>query len=325
MEHKTYKAVYNKPDEQGVYSIALVNDPAMEDIWVALSVQKAELQFHAVDEKRHLLLGAILIPNKKIYRNVGGNEFYVTFEQQTINDLAHDFIRRGFQNNSNEEHEIELSGVSFVESWIVEDSEKDKSSIYGKSYEEGTWVAMAKVSPELYEKATNGTFNGFSIDGLLGLEELKFNNQINNSEIMTAEQIKEAVLDGFKAIFSSKEEEIVKEEEAKAVIEAAEEEIEETVEEETPDSDVEMLKAAIGDLLAQFKKDIDERIEAIEAKFSTDEDEKEAKIEELEAELEKTPEVEAVKPTPAKQAQPVQQAKGKSIRDRVRQNLAQLN
>ncbi len=165
---KVYEAVYSDELLQGVYGISLVENPAMEDEWIALSEQPKEVHFAAVDDKKKLLLGAVLIPNKKIYRNIDGNEFYMTFSEDTIGKLAHDFIKDGFQNSSSAEHEVKLSDVSFVESWQVQDSKVDKSALYGKEYEPGTWVTMAKVSDELYEQATNGTFKGFSIDAMLG-------------------------------------------------------------------------------------------------------------------------------------------------------------
>ena len=109
---KVYEAVYSDELLQGVYGISLVENPAMEDEWIALSEQPKEVHFAAVDDKKKLLLGAVLIPNKKIYRNIDGNEFYMTFSEDTIGKLAHDFIKDGFQNSSSAEHEVKLSDVA---------------------------------------------------------------------------------------------------------------------------------------------------------------------------------------------------------------------
>ena len=64
----------------------------MEDMWIALSEQPETIELAQVDEDKRLLLGACLIPNKKIYRNIDGNEFYITFSENTIEKLAHNFF-----------------------------------------------------------------------------------------------------------------------------------------------------------------------------------------------------------------------------------------
>lgn len=317
---KVYEAIYNNKETQGVYGISLVENPAMEDEWIALSEQKAELHFAAVDEKKRLLLGAVLIPEKKIYRNIDGNEFYITFTSDTIGQLAHDFITKGNQNNSSAEHETQLSDVSFVESWQVEDPSIDKSALYGKMYEKGTWVTMAKVSPELYEQATNGTFKGFSIDALLGLQELKFNTNIN----MT----KQDFLNELKSIFSfSNESEKVEDVKAEE-IEVKSEEVAE-VTEATEEPQIDMMEA-IKEIMAEFKSDVDTKIETLKTELSKEEvvDEvkeevkaKDDKIVELETELAKQPEVAPIKAKPESKVVQTESKQYKGIKSRVFANL----
>jgi len=303
---KVYEAIYNNKDSQGVYGISLVENPAMEDEWIALSEQKAELQFAAVDEAKRLLLGAVLIPEKKIYRNIDGNEFYITFTSDTIGQLAHDFITKGNQNNSSAEHEVQLSDVSFVESWQVENPAIDKSALYGKKYEKGTWVTMAKVSPEIYEQATNGTFKGFSIDALLGLQELKLNTNIN----MT----KQDFLNELKNIFSfSSESEKVEDVKAEEIEVKTEEVAEVTENTEKPQID---MMEAIKEIMAEFKSEVDTKIETLKTELSKEEvvDEvkeevkaKDEKIEELETELAKQPEVAPIKANPESKVEVIEQ------------------
>jgi len=302
---KVYEAVYKEGETEGVYGISLVANPAMEDFWIALSEQKQELQFAAVDDKRNLLLGAVLIPEKKIYRNVDGNEFYITFTKDTIGNLAHSFIRNGFQNNSSKEHDIKLSDVSFVESWQVEDSAKDKSALYGKNYEVGTWVTMAKVSDEIYKQATDGTFAGFSIDAILGLEESNLKTEINmNKEDFTS--LKDSLINEVKALFNTHKEE-VEETKEEVVAEVAPENLE-VVEEPAFDAEAAFnaLKETLG---VEFKKELDAKLA-----------EKDAEITALETKLSKQPETESVSITPL-----VNETRGykfgsnrpKSIQDRV--------
>lgn len=198
---KTYEVVFDKKKDKGVYALSCVENPAMEDIWLTLADHPQEIQFTAVDEDRRLLLGAALIPNKKIYRKVNDQEFNIVFSAETIEAAAHNFIKNGYQNNSSENHNVALSGVSVVQSWIVDNPELDKSKSYGKTYEKGTWVTLMEVdNDELWQKAKNGELNGFSIDGLFTLKEM--NVELNNQS-MDKKGILEAIREGFASIFST--------------------------------------------------------------------------------------------------------------------------
>ena len=177
---KRYKAVFDdQAEESGVYAIAVVDNPAMQDSWIRLKSDDVhEISFDAVDDEKQILLGAVLIPNKDILRRDPiGEPFYIYFDEPTIERAAHEFIKNGMQGNSTTNHETKLEGVSVVQSWIVEDSEKDKSTHYGKTYPVGTWVAMMKVDDkQTWQDAKDGKLNGFSIEALFGLKEIKLNS-----------------------------------------------------------------------------------------------------------------------------------------------------
>ena len=57
-------------NEDGVFAISLVDRPAIQENFIALSEHKIELK--VVDEDKRILVGLALVPNKKIYRNVNG-------------------------------------------------------------------------------------------------------------------------------------------------------------------------------------------------------------------------------------------------------------
>lgn len=68
-----------------LFAVSLVEDPAIESNFIALSKERIPIKLE--DEKR-LLVGAALVPNKPIYRNVNGKEFYISFDEATIEKLA---------------------------------------------------------------------------------------------------------------------------------------------------------------------------------------------------------------------------------------------
>jgi len=185
---KTYQAIFNEEEVDGVFAISLVHDPAMEGTFVALN--KHEIQLAEIDKEQRVLIGLVLEPNKPIYRNQNGEEFNIVFNEDTIKDLSYNFFKSDYHKNSTIEHQEEnkIEGVTFVESWIVADPKKDKSNVYGLSYPKGSWIATMKVdSDEIWEDyVKTGKVKGFSIDGMLSLKEVNTKSNINMSEIKEA-------------------------------------------------------------------------------------------------------------------------------------------
>jgi hypothetical protein len=152
-------------DISGVEAISVVENPAIEVDFVALKSE--EIKLAEVSSEKRILLGALLVPNKPIYRRNGEDEYYVFFSKDTILKTAQKFLMKGNQNNSTMEHQYELSGLSLVESWIVEDEVHDKSRKYGMEVPVGTWMGAVKVNNEQVwgEYVKTGKVKGFSIEG----------------------------------------------------------------------------------------------------------------------------------------------------------------
>ena len=163
-------------DLMGIQAISIVENPAIEENFVAFKAQ--EVQFAKQDEEKRILLGAALIPNKPIYRNNGEEEFYVYFTKDTIRRASDMFFQNGNQNQSTLEHQAELQGLSVVESWIVEDEQKDKSRIYGLEVPVGTWMVSMKVNnDDIWNNyVKTGKVKGFSIEGYF-VDKVNFSKQ----------------------------------------------------------------------------------------------------------------------------------------------------
>jgi len=150
----------------GIEAISIVERPAIEEDFIALN-NKQEYKLAEVDEKKKILLGALLIPNKPILRTSGDGDYYIYFSKDTVRKASELYLMEGNQNQATLEHQMKLKGLSLVESWIVEDSEKDKSAFYGLSYPVGTWVGAVKVTSDKIwnEFVETGRVKGFSIEG----------------------------------------------------------------------------------------------------------------------------------------------------------------
>jgi hypothetical protein len=187
---KTYNAVFNFAKNKGVYSISLVEDPAMQGTFIALSENKIE--FKTVDEEQRIITGLVLEPNKPIYRNQNGEEFNVVFSEDTVKDLSQNFYKQGYQTNSSVEHDgNSIEGISFTESWIVLDAKNDKSNALGLNHPKGSWMATMKVdSEEIWEDyIKSGKVKGFSIDAFVELQEVKLNNHKQMDKEKTFQEI----------------------------------------------------------------------------------------------------------------------------------------
>jgi len=149
----------------GIEAISVVENPAIEEDFVALKNQEVKLA--EVDKEKRILLGPLLIPNKPIYRRNSEQEYYIYFSRDTVRKASELYLMRGNQNNSTLEHQYELNGLSLVESWIVEDKDKDKSALYGMDLPVGTWMGAVKVNNEEVwnDYVKTGKVKGFSIEG----------------------------------------------------------------------------------------------------------------------------------------------------------------
>ena len=150
---------------EGISAISIVESPAIESNFIAL--KNHAVQFATVDTDKRILMGPALIPNKPIYRNQEGEEFYVYFSKATIEKASQLYLKNGNQSKATLEHEISINGLTLVESWLKIDEDHDKSAAYGLNDPVGTWyVAMKVDNAEIWDEyVKTGKVKGFSIEG----------------------------------------------------------------------------------------------------------------------------------------------------------------
>ena len=180
----TFKVIFSE-EKEGVFAISLVENPAIEIDFIALSKGNI-IKLAEVSEEKRLLISPVLIPNQPIYRkDDNGNEFNIVFPEETILKAQQNFYKQGYQRNSNIEHDnkLTLNDVTFVESWIKEDDTHDKSLKYGFDLPNGTWFAAMKVeNDETWQRVKNGEVKGFSIEGNFDLEKINLAKNMSFKE-----------------------------------------------------------------------------------------------------------------------------------------------
>ncbi len=195
---ETYVVKFNPNKNKGVYAISLVNDPAIEEFFVQMS-KEYDIKLAEIDKEKRLFMSPVLIPNQKILRiDENGNPFNIVFEADTIEMAQQAFQKRGYQNESTLEHDInlKLDGVTFVETWIKKDNVHDQSVIKGFNQPIGTWFTIFRVDDdEVMAKIESGEIKGVSIDGAFELDE---NSQLKTD--MNLETILTAIKEGFDSL-----------------------------------------------------------------------------------------------------------------------------
>ena len=210
---KTYRAKFN-PDAKNVYGVSLVENPAMEGNFIQFSKQE-EIKFADVDKSKRRVMGLILEPDKSIPRNSPEGGYNIVFTAQDIEDVAYNFQKQSSQSTSTIEHSNKnIEGVTFVETWIVENPNIDKSTNFGFSYPKGSWMGVMQLdNDEVWtEYVANGKVKGFSIDAFMQLEEINLTlKQVDMSETKEDNLIKK-VIDAIALTFNPKKEEVIVEE-----------------------------------------------------------------------------------------------------------------
>lgn len=161
-----YKLTISELDneESEVNFIAIVDEPAIEKNFMTFS---EKIQFKA-DKERQIVSGPAMIADLPIYRrDERMGEYYVVFDQPTIERIVLKFMRKGFTKNVNLMHDNTaiMEDVYVFESFIID---KERGIKAPKGFEDltnGSWFISMKVdNMELWENMQ--AFNGFSVEGV---------------------------------------------------------------------------------------------------------------------------------------------------------------
>jgi hypothetical protein len=154
--------------ELAIDAISLVSAPAIEENWVFFGKEKNNLTLAKVDEEKRMLVSPALIPNKQIFRYDPNtdSDYYVYFSPETVRKASELYLKHNNHHKATYEHQDRVSGILTVESWIIEDTKTDKSTLYGFSLPKGTWMVKMKIENEdLWQKIKSGELKGLSIEG----------------------------------------------------------------------------------------------------------------------------------------------------------------
>lgn len=171
--------------ETGIDRISLVELPAVESNFLAFSQKKQVLYF--ADEEQQMITGVLARADYPIYRNDNQlGEYYIQFGKDVIKEMAEKLLVDNHQNWINIEHieDSDVDGVNMVEMFI-KDTKKGINPTGFEDISEGSLFATFKVrNPKIWELIKDGTFKGFSIEGLFGFEQVEDNEEQLYNEIL---------------------------------------------------------------------------------------------------------------------------------------------
>ena len=134
-------------------------------------IAPAAWTFSKQEGEKMLLAGPLMVADKLIPRiDDEGNKYYVFFDQEAIQKLSYKLMRNKLIDSINIEHDSQrkVDDISLVETWLVEDPQRDKSNSYGYELNKGSWFGVYKVNnKDVWDKyIKTGKVKGFSVEGL---------------------------------------------------------------------------------------------------------------------------------------------------------------
>ena len=156
---------------EGIRIISLVDFPAIERDFIKFA-KETEIKF-SVNEEKHIVTGPVLIPGQKVYRRDDNGAYYIQFSEDAIKRIAEKFFTDHNSTNVNLEHEFEVNGCVYFESYFIDKSRGIVPAEFA-DLPDGTWMVSCKINNEgVWELVKNGTLRGFSVEGKLHPSEDK--------------------------------------------------------------------------------------------------------------------------------------------------------
>ncbi|GAB3572932.1 XkdF-like putative serine protease domain-containing protein [Hymenobacter daeguensis] len=176
-------------DSTGMFSVSMVDRPAMQVAAVKLTDVVPLVQLKATNKDKQYLTSAVIIPNKPIYRNDDEHgEHYIVFTENDVERIRNKFFQStGNLRLSNKNHvQDDVVQAQLIESWIIEDSKIDKATALGFNLPKGTMMATYKILDEKFwnDEVLTGNVTGFSLEGRFKHSPVKLSVPMTEFELM---------------------------------------------------------------------------------------------------------------------------------------------
>lgn len=171
-----YEALISSEDD-GIVTISLVDEPAVESDFVCFAKDAGKQLFALKDSAERLITGCLMKADTPIYRNDNGYEYYIVFSKKTIQTMAQKMLADSTFKNIDTQHNGELlpQGALTLMEVYIKDSNKGIDPNF-VDIPDGSLMTTFKVnSDDIWNECLNGDFlNGFSLEGFFDTKQVDF-------------------------------------------------------------------------------------------------------------------------------------------------------
>lgn len=161
-----YEAKLTNADD-GVFCLSFVDYPATEVSWQVFKKESPKLSFSVEDEDKHIVRGVFMSANHLLYRkDPSGFEYYITYSEDTLRQVAERFLLYGFNRNVDTNHNAQLEEGIYLQEMFFKDVEKGINPKGFEDVEDKSLFCQYRVNNvDVWKKIKDGTFTGFSLAG----------------------------------------------------------------------------------------------------------------------------------------------------------------
>lgn len=188
-----YEALITSEDD-GIVTISLVDDPAVESDFVCFAKDGGKQLFALSDTSEHLITGCLMKADTPIYRNDNGYEYYIVFSKETIKTMAQKMLADSTFKNIDLQHNGELlpQGALTLTEVYIKDSNKGIDPNFVDIPDGSLMTTFKVVDNRIWGECLEGDYlNGFSLEGFFETKQIDFSKNKPNKTNSFKMRIKE--------------------------------------------------------------------------------------------------------------------------------------
>ena len=171
-----YEALISSEDD-GIITISLVDEPAVESDFVCFAKDAGKQLFALKDSAEHLITGCLMKADTLIYRNENGYEYYIVFSKKVIQTMARKMLSDGTFKNIDTQHNGELlpQGALTLMELYIKDSNKGIDPNFVDVPDGSLMITFRIVDESIWQECVEGDYlNGFSLEGFFETKQIDF-------------------------------------------------------------------------------------------------------------------------------------------------------
>lgn len=188
-----YEALISSEDD-GIITISLVDEPAVESDFVCFAKEAGKQLFALKDSAERLITGCLMKADTPIYRNDNGFQYYIVFSKKTIQTMAQKMLADSTFKNIDTQHNGELlpQGALTLMEVYIKDSAKGIDPNF-VDIPDGSLMTTFRINDEsIWQECANGDYlNGFSLEGFFDTKQIDFSKNKPNKTKSFKMRIKE--------------------------------------------------------------------------------------------------------------------------------------